>query len=65
MTTQEAINWAGGTQELLAGKLGCAQSTVSGWGEYPVPFRQLQIQQLSGGKLRAEPGLLSPKKKAA
>jgi hypothetical protein len=55
MTTEEAIAWAGGTQVLLAQALGCAQPTISHWGEFPPPLRQLQIERLSGGKLKADP----------
>lgn len=39
----------------LAEALGMSQGSVSLWGEYPPPLRQLQIEALTGGKLRAEP----------
>lgn len=55
MTTQDAIDWAGGTQVLLAERLGIKQPSVAGWGEYPPPLRQIQIELLSGGALKAEP----------
>jgi transcriptional repressor of cell division inhibition gene dicB len=64
MTTDQAVSHYG-TQVKLATALKMAQSTISGWGEYPPEIRQLQIQQLTGGKLKAEPGILVPKKKAA
>jgi len=64
MTTAQAISHYK-TQVKLARALGMAQSTIAGWGMYPPPFRQLQIQQLTGGRLKAEPGILVPKKKAA
>jgi hypothetical protein len=60
MTTEEAIKHYG-TQTLLAEALGIKQGSVSGWGEYPPKFRQLQLQQITRGKLKAEPGLLSAK----
>jgi transcriptional repressor of cell division inhibition gene dicB len=58
MTTAEAIKHYK-TQTLLAAALGIKQGSVSGWGEYPPPLRQLQLQQITRGKLKAEPGLLT------
>lgn len=55
MTKDEAIKELGGTQEALAKLLGIQQGSVSLWGAYPPPLRQLQIEALTGGKLRAEP----------
>lgn len=54
MTYQDALKWAGGTQELLAAKLGIDQSSVSHWGKVIPKFRQLQIEALSKRKLRAD-----------
>jgi len=54
MTKDEAIKWAG-TQVKLGAALGVSQGTVAGWGDYPPPLRQFQIEALSGGLLRAEP----------
>lgn len=44
-----------GTQSALAKALGMHQSSLSTWGEFPPPIRQLQIEALTGGRLRAEP----------
>lgn len=44
-----------GSQRKAADALGLAQPSVANWGEYPPPLRQLQIEALTGGKLRAEP----------
>ena len=60
MTTDEAIKHYG-TQVALAEALGIRQGSVGGWGEYPPPLRQLQLQQITKGKLKAERGLLSVK----
>ena len=60
MTTEEAVKHYG-TQTKLADALGIKQGSVSGWGEFPPPLRQLQLQQITRGKLKAEPGLLSAK----
>jgi hypothetical protein len=62
MTTEEAIQWAGGTQVLLAEKLKINQPSVSAWGEYPPDLRQIQIERLSKGRLKAEPSAYMPKK---
>lgn len=53
MTKDEAIAWAG-TQVKLAEKLGMSQGTIAGWGSFPPPLRQLQLEALSAGVLRAE-----------
>lgn len=45
-----------GTQAKLAEALGMTQGSVSLWGQYPPPLRQLQIEALTGGELKAEPG---------
>lgn len=42
------------TQTALAKAVGLDQSTVSTWKEYPPPLRQLQIEALTGGELKAE-----------
>jgi hypothetical protein len=55
MTKDEAIKALGGTQALLGAALGMTQGSVAGWGKYPPALRQLQIEALTGGKLRAEP----------
>lgn len=55
MTTDDAIRWAGGTQTALADALGISQPSVANWGERPPAFRQLQIELLSNGELKADP----------
>jgi hypothetical protein len=64
MTKDEAIEWGGGTQARLAEKLGIGQVAVCGWGEHPPPLRQIQIEMLSGGRLRAEPDVFAGKKRS-
>lgn len=54
MTKDQAVE-AFDTQVRLAEALGITQGSVAGWGEYPPPLRQLQIEALTGGKLKAEP----------
>lgn len=54
MTKDEAIAEFG-TQVKLAEALGMkSQGSVSLWGEHPPPLRQLQIESLTRGRLRAE-----------
>ena len=47
-----------GTQAKVAAALGCDQSAVSQWGDFPPDARQLQIEELTGGALKPEPGCL-------
>ena len=54
MTKDEAIKALGGTQAKLAEALGMKQASVSLWDSVP-PLRQLQIEALTGGALRAGP----------
>ncbi len=44
-----------GSQRKAAEALGLAQPSVANWGEYPPPLRQLQIEALTKGELKAEP----------
>lgn len=60
MTTEQAIRHYG-SQQKLASALGIKQPAVAGWGKHPPAIRQLQLQQLTRGRLKAEPGLLSVK----
>jgi predicted transcriptional regulator len=64
MTTSEATSYYK-TQELLAAALGITQSAVSMWGEYPPAMRQMQIERLTRGRLRAEPNVFDRKRKKA
>lgn len=53
MTKDEVIRHFGSVSA-TARALGIRQPSVTNWGEYPPADRQLQIQVLTGGKLRAE-----------
>ena len=48
------------TQTKAAEALGMAQSSVAGWGEYPPELRQIQLERITGGKLKAEPSCYGP-----
>ena len=54
MRSAEAIEYFK-TQSALARALDMNQSTVSTWREFPPPLRQLQIEALTNGELKAEP----------
>lgn len=55
MNTEAAIKHFG-TQVKLAAALGIDQSTISkSWGDSPPPLRQLQIEAITSGALRAGP----------
>lgn len=43
------------TQQGVADALGMSQSSVGEWKEYPPPARQMQIEQVTRGVLKAEP----------
>jgi DNA-binding transcriptional regulator YdaS (Cro superfamily) len=57
MKTQEAIDYYGSNVALTAA-LGLSSGAVSQWGEYPPDARQLQIERVTLGALRAEPDCL-------
>lgn len=54
MTKQEALAFYEGNQSALARALGIDQSTVNQWKRVPL-HRQLQLEALTGGKLKAGP----------
>lgn len=63
MKAQDAIDFFG-TQEALAEKLGIKQPSIAGWlksGDVP-ELRQLQLEVLTNGKLKADSGILPAKK---
>jgi DNA-binding transcriptional regulator YdaS (Cro superfamily) len=53
MTTEEAIKHFNNAAT-LARALGISKSAVSQWGLFPPRAQQLEIQELTGGLLRAE-----------
>jgi transcriptional repressor of cell division inhibition gene dicB len=48
-----------GSQAAVARALGIAQPSVATWPEEPPPLRQLQLERLTSGKLRADPKILA------
>lgn len=43
-----------GSQEAAAQALGIKQPSVAAWTDYPPPLRQLQIEAITNGALKAE-----------
>lgn len=54
MLTAEAVAYFK-TQKGVADALGMTQSSVAEWKEYPPPARQLQLELITKGELKAEP----------
>lgn len=57
MRTADAIKFFK-SQTRLARALGIEQPSVAAWGEYPPDARQLQIERVTNGDLKAEPGCM-------
>ncbi len=53
MRTSEAISHFG-SQHKLARALGIKQGSVGKWREFPPPVRQIQLERLTNGALRAQ-----------
>lgn len=53
-TTDAIVHFETATK--LAGGIGVTVGAISQWGDYPPDRRQLQIERLTKGKLKAEPG---------
>lgn len=57
MRTSDVIKYFG-TQKAVADALGIKPPSVSTWGDTVPPLRQLQIEALTEGKLRADANIL-------
>ena len=64
MTYDQLINHFG-TQVAVAAALGIKQPSVSEWKKEIPPLRQMQIQLITGGALRADCVVFESKKRAA
>lgn len=63
MTKDDAINYFG-SQAALADALGIKQPSVAEWDSVP-DLRQLQLEILTHGKLKADPAIKQPGEQAA
>ena len=57
MRTSDVIEFFG-TQKAVADALKIKPPSVNGWGETVPPLRQLQIEKITSGKLKADPTIL-------
>jgi hypothetical protein len=57
MKTHDAIAHFG-TQAKLGAAIGLKQHSISVWGEFPPALRQLQIEHVTRGALKASPGIM-------
>jgi len=64
MKTETALKHFGGNVALTS-ILGLSNGAISQWGEFPPGFRQLQLEKLSKGKLKAEANLMPKASKVA
>jgi transposase-like protein len=62
MTKLEALQFFQGNVSALARALEMDQSTYYSWLEYPPGGRQLQLERISGGVLKAEPNCMKRSK---
>lgn len=62
MKTEQALKHFGGNTKLTE-LLGLSSGAISQWGEYPPPLRQVQIEALSGGALKADKAILPQRAK--
>lgn len=58
MTTREALEHYGGDARALAHVLGIWHSAIYQWDIHPPALRQLQLEHLTNGELKAEPEIL-------
>lgn len=66
MKTEDCIKHFDASKAKLAAALGIEAPSVYTWGEYPPPLRQLQIEIITEGKLKAEPDCVPrPQREAA
>ncbi len=56
MKTEQAIAHFKGNVSALARALGLNQSSVYSWGEFPPAKRQVALEWITDGALKAEPG---------
>lgn len=64
MKTKDAISYFK-SQSALARALGIRPPSVAGWGEVVPELRQLQIEAITGGQLKADERVRNPMRAAA
>lgn len=61
MTKQDALDHFGGATKLAAA-LGVSRPAIYQWGETIPPLRQLQLQRITRGKLKADDAAMPAKR---
>ena len=64
MLTVEALAYFNDSTTELARAIGVEVPSVYDWGEYPPPLRQLQLERITDGQLKAEPNVFARKESA-
>jgi transcriptional repressor of cell division inhibition gene dicB len=59
MNTKQVLRHFG-SQKAVARALGIAQPSVFQWGDRPPALRQLQLEHITAGRLKADAGILDP-----
>jgi hypothetical protein len=60
MLTQDAINFFQGNRSALARALGIEPESTYSWGARVPRLRQLQLEAITGGVLKADPDIFKP-----
>lgn len=60
MLTKDAIAHFNDSQAELARALGIKPQSISDWGDTVPKLRQLQLERITGGALKAAPEILAP-----
>jgi hypothetical protein len=63
MRTSEALQFYGDDRRALAEALDIKVPSTYEWGEFPPPLRQIQLEQVTGGALKAEPNVFEQAKR--
>ena len=61
MLTLDAIEYYG-SKRALADAVGLQLPSIYDWGLHPPPLRQIQLERITGGALRAEPNVFDKAK---
>lgn len=64
MLTAAAVTYFG-SQRALADALGIRQPSIADWGDTVPPLRQIQIERITQGKLRAAPDVFQSKRRTS
>lgn len=63
MLTVEALAYFNDSRADLARAIGVKVPSVYCWKKYPPPLRQIQLEKITRGQLKAEPGVFESRRK--